>query len=148
MHHAISDFHVLHDNLTFPCNDLASTNCTCTSHWCSSVDMGRRPHLALMNEHVLSACVSGSVNSTSCCFEVAYSTMSRLMIRSNATNSVNDRRWSGRPKAAMHHQDNLIWTLTLRNHTIKARAFQGQLRTAAGITVSGQTIRSRLHAAA
>ena len=109
--------------------------------------MGRRPHLALMNEHVLSACVSGSVNSTSCCFEVAYSTMSRLMIRSNATNSVNDRRWSGRPKATMHHQDNLIWTLTLRNHTIKARAFQGQLRTAAGITVSGQTIRSRLHAA-
>ena len=71
-------------------------------------------------------------------FGVAYSTMSRLMIRFNATNSVKDCRRSGRPKATTHCQDNLIRTL---------RALQGQLRTAAGVTVSDQTIRNRLHAA-
>ena len=80
-------------------------------------------------------------------FGVAYSTMSRLLIRFDATNSVNDRRWSGRPKATTHRQDNLIRTLTLRNPTITARALQGQLRTAAGVTVSDQTIQNRLHAA-
>ena len=76
-------------------------------------------------------------------------TMSRLRIRFNATNSVNDRRRSGRPRATTHRhrQDNLIRTLTLRNRTITAQALQGQLRTAAGVTVSDQTIRNRLHAA-
>ena len=73
--------------------------------------------------------------------------MSRLMIWFNATNSVKDRRWSGRPKATTHRQDNLIRTLTLRNRTITAPALQGQLRTAAGVTVSDQTIRNRLHGA-
>ena len=73
--------------------------------------------------------------------------MSRLMIRFNATSSVKDRRRSGRPKATTHRQDNLIQTLTLRNCTITAPALQGQLRTAAGVTVSDQTIWNRLHAA-
>ena len=73
--------------------------------------------------------------------------MSRLMIRFNATNSVNDRRWSGRPKATTHRQDNLIRTLTLRNRTITAGALQGQLQTATGVTVSDQTIWNQLHAA-
>ena len=73
--------------------------------------------------------------------------MSRLMIRFNATNYVKDRRRSGRPKATTHRQDNLIRTLTLSNRTITARALQGQLRRAAGVTVSDQTIRNRLHAA-
>ena len=80
-------------------------------------------------------------------FGVAYSTMSRLIIRFNATNSVHDRRRSGRPRATTHRQDNLIRTLALRNHTITAQALQGQLRTAAGVTVSDQTIRNCLHAA-
>ena len=88
-----------------------------------------------------------SIRRVDAIFGVAYSTMSRLMIRFNATNSVKDRRRSGRPKATTHRQDNLIRTLTLRNRTITARALQGQLRTAAGVTVSDQTIRNRLHAA-
>ena len=73
--------------------------------------------------------------------------MSRPMIWFNATNSVKDHRRSGRPKASRHRQDNLIRTLTLRNRIITAQALQGQLRTAAGVTVSDQTIRNRLHAA-
>ena len=73
--------------------------------------------------------------------------MSRLMIRFNATNSVKDRRRSGRPKATTQRYDNLIRTLTLRKRTITAQALQGQLRTAAGVTVSDQTIRNHLHAA-
>ena len=40
----------------------------------------------------------------------------------------------------------LIWTLTLRNCMIIAQAHQGQLRTAAGVTVSDQTNQNRLHA--
>ena len=80
-------------------------------------------------------------------FRVAYSTMSRLMIRFNATNSVKDSRRSGRSKATTQRQDNLIRTLTLRNRTITAQALQGQLRTAAGVTVSDQTFQNRLHAA-
>ena len=96
-----------------------------------------------MNEHVLLGCFSW----VAAIFGVAYSTMSRLIIRFNATNSVKDRRRSGRPKATTHRQDNLIRTLTLRNRTITARALQGQLPTAAGVTVSDQTIRNRLHAA-
>ena len=129
LHHAISDFHVLHDTLTFPCNDLASANCTCASHWCSYVDMGRRPSLS-SNEraHALGMLQSGlSTRQVAAIFGVAYSTMSRLMIRFNATNSVKDRRGSGRPKATTHRQDNLIRTLTLRNRTITAQALQGQL---------------------
>ena len=113
--------------------------------------MGRRPSLS-SNER---ACALGMLQSglstrrVAAIFGVAYSAMSRLMIRFNATNSVSvkDRRRSGRPIATTHRQDNLIRTLTLRNRTITARALQGQLRTAAGVTVSDQTIRNRLHAA-
>ena len=66
--------------------------------------------------------------------------MSRLMIW------FKDRRRSGRPKATTHRQDYLIQTLTHTNRTITAQALQGQLRTAAGVIVTNQTIRNRLHA--
>ena len=118
----------------------------CAPHWCSYVDMGRRPSLSF-NEQ---ACALGMLQSglstrrVVAIFGVSYSTKSRLMIRFNATNSVKDRRQSGRPKATTHRQDNLIGTLTLRNRTITARALQGQLRTAAGFTVSDQKIRNHL----
>ena len=133
----------------FPCNDLASANCTCASHWCSYVDMGRRPSLSSNDPaHALGMLQSGlSTRRVAALFGVAYSTMSRLMIWFNATNSVNDRRRSGRARATTHRQDNLIRTLTLRNLTSTAQALQGQLRTAAGVTVSDQTIRNCLHAA-
>ena len=149
LHQAISDFHVLHDTLTFPCNNLASANCTSASHWCSYVDMGRRPSLSSNKRaHALWMLQSGlSTPQVAATFRVAYSTMSRLIIRFNATNSVNYLRRSGCPKATTHRQDNLIWTLTLRNHKITKWAFQGQFGTAAGVTVSDQTIRNRLHAA-
>ena len=123
--------------------------CICASHWCSYVDMGRRPSMS-SNERAraLGMLQLGlSTRRVAAIFGVAYSTMSRLMIRFNATNSVNDRRWSGRPKATTHRQDKLIRTLTLRNRTITAQALQGQLRTAAGVTVSDQTNPNRLHAA-
>ena len=111
--------------------------------------MGRRPSLS-SNER---ACALGMLQSglstlrVAAIFGVADITMSRFMILFNATNSVKDRRRSGRPKVTTHRQDNLIRTLTPRNRTITARALQGQLRTAAGVTVSDQTIRNRLHAA-
>ena len=111
--------------------------------------MGRRPSLS-SNERAraLGMLQSGlSTRQVAAIFGVAYSTMSRLMIWFNATNSVKDCRRSGRHKATTHRQDNLILTLTLRNRTITARALQGQLRTAAGVSVSDQMIRNRLHAA-
>ena len=111
--------------------------------------MGRRPSLG-SNERARALGMLQSDLSTrrvAAIFGVAYSTMSRLMIRFNVTSSINDRRRSGRPRAITHRQKNLVRTLTLRNHTITARALQGQLRTAAGVTVSDQTNRNRLHAA-
>ena len=80
-------------------------------------------------------------------FGVAYSTISRHLILFNATNSVNDRRQNGCPKATTHLQDNLIRTLALRKSKITSQALQGQLLTAAGITVSDQTIWNGSHAA-
>ena len=149
LHHAISDFHVLHDTLTFACKDLASANCTCESHWCSYVDMGRRPSMSSNEQaRALGMLQSGlSTRRVTAIFGVAYSTMSRLMIRFNANNAVKDRRRSGHPKATTNRQDNLIQTLSLRNGTSTARALQGQLQTAARVTVSDQMLRNRLHAA-
>ena len=149
LHLTISDFHVLHGTLTFLCNDLASANCTCALHWCSYVDMSRRPPLSSNEQaRALGMLQSGlSTRRVAAIFGVAYSTMSRLMIWFNATYSVNDCRRSGRPRATTHCQDNLIWTLTLRNPTITARALQGQLQIAACIAVSDQTIWNCLHTA-
>ena len=72
-------------------------------------------------------------------FGVAQSTISRLLQRFNATNSVDDRR------ATTRHQDNRLRNLTPRNRRITA-PLQGELRTATGVNVSDQTIRNRLRA--
>ena len=149
MHHAISEIHVLHDTLTLPFNDLASANFTCASHECSYVDMARRLSLS-SNERAgaLGMLQSGlSTRQVAAIFGVAYSTISRHLILFNATNSVNDRRQNGCPKATTHLQDNMIRTLALRNSKITSQALQGQLLTAAGITVSDQTIWNGSHAA-
>ena len=79
-------------------------------------------------------------------FGVAQSTMSRLLQRFNATQSVNDRRHSGRPRTTTRQQDNYIHNITLRNRRITARALQRQLRTATGVNISDQTVRNRLRA--
>ena len=42
-------------------------------------------------------------------------------------------------------QDNFIRTLSLRNRTLNARTLSHELRTAADVNVSDQTIRNRLH---
>ena len=68
--------------------------------------MGRRPSLS-SNERAraIGMLQSGlSTRRVAAIFRVAYSTMSRLMIPFNATNSVKDRRRSGRPKATTPRQ--------------------------------------------
>ena len=74
-------------------------------------------------------------------FGVPQRTISRLLQRYNANNSVLDRRESGRLRTTSRRQDNFILNLTLRNRRIIARALQSELRTDAG--VSDQTIRNR-----
>ena len=54
-------------------------------------------------------------------FGVAQSTMSRLSQRFNATESVNDRRRSGRPRTTTRQQDNYIRNINLRNGRMTAR---------------------------
>ena len=76
-------------------------------------------------------------------FGNAQNTMSRLLQRLNATQSVNDRRRSGRPKTT-RQQDNYICNITLRNRRITVRALQHQLRTAMGVNISDQTVRTTL----
>ena len=77
-------------------------------------------------------------------FGVAKSTISRLVERFNATYSVHDRSRSGRPRATTSRQDRYLCNLTLRERRVTARALQSELRTAAGVNVSDQTIRNRL----
>ena len=58
--------------------------------------------------HALGMLHSGlSTRRVAAIFGEVNSNMSRLMIRFNATNSVNDRRWSCQPEATTHRQDNL-----------------------------------------
>jgi len=57
---------------------------------------------------------------------------------------VCDSARSGRPRVTTQRQDNFIRTLSLRNRTLNARTLTHELRTAAGVNVSDQTIRNRL----
>ena len=77
-------------------------------------------------------------------FGVAPSTIARLFNRFNATKSVCDSTRSGGPRVTTQRQDNFIRTLSLRNRTLNARTLSHELRTAAGVNVSDQTIRNRL----
>ena len=78
-------------------------------------------------------------------FGVAPSTISRLFNRFNATNSVCDSARSGRPRVTTQSQDKFIRTLSLGNRTLNARTLTHELRTAAGVNVSDQTIRNHLY---
>ena len=78
-------------------------------------------------------------------YGVTPSTISRLFNRFNATDSVCDSARSGRPRVTTQRQDNFIRTHSLRNRTLNARTLTRVLRTAAGVNVSDQTIRNRLH---
>ena len=55
-----------------------------------------------------------------------------------------DSARSGRPRVETQRQDSFIRTRSLRNRTLNVRALTHELRTAAGVNVSDQTIRNRL----
>jgi transposase len=78
-------------------------------------------------------------------FGVAPSTISRVFSRFNATNSVCDSASSGGTRVTKQSQDKFIRTLSLNNRTLNARTLTHELRTTAGVNVSDQTIRNRLH---
>ena len=73
---------------------------------------------------------------------VAPSTIARLFNRFNATNSVCDSARSCRPRVTTPRKDNFRRTLSLRNRTLNARTLSHELRTAAGVNVSDQTMRT------
>jgi transposase len=75
---------------------------------------------------------------------VTPSTISILFNPFNATNSVCDSARSGRPRVTTQRQDNVIRTLNWRNRTLNAHTLPHELRTAAGVSVSDQTIRNGL----
>ena len=110
--------------------------------------MGRRPSLSSNEQaHVLGMLQSGlSTRRVAAIFVVAYSTMSRLMICFNATNYVND---PGRvvvpkqPRTATQPDMDTNPQGTVPSCTNSSIPLQ----TAAGITVSDQTILNRLRTA-
>ena len=110
--------------------------------------MGRGPSLSANNRsQALGMLRAGqSTRQVAAVFGVAQSTISRLLQRFNATNSVADRRRSGRPRVTTGRQDRYLRNMTLRNRRMTARRLQGELRTATGVNVSDQTIRNRLRA--
>ena len=86
--------------------------------------MGRRPSLSTNDRsQALGMLRAGqSFWQVAAVVRVAQSTMSSLLQRFNATQSVNDRRRSGRPRTTTRQQDNYICNITLRNPQITARA--------------------------
>lgn len=78
---------------------------------------------------------------------VSHSVIQRLQERTQATGHVAERPRSGRPRATTRRQDRFIVTQALRERTATANSLRGQLRHAANVNVSDQTIRNRLRAA-
>ena len=85
-----------------------------------------------------------STRNVAATFGVAQSTISRLLQRFNATNTVSDRPRSGRPRSTTRRQDIFVRTSCLRNRRMSARGLQCELRRATGVNISDQTIRNRL----
>ena len=104
--------------------------------------MGRRTSLSANNRsQALGMLRAGqSTRQVVAVFGVAHSTISRLLQHFHATNSVDDRRRSGCPRATTRCQDDYLQNLTMRNRQIMAGALQGKLRTATGVNQSDQTI--------
>ncbi|XP_070177781.1 uncharacterized protein [Littorina saxatilis] len=76
---------------------------------------------------------------------VSPSVVWRLQERWRATERVQDRPRSGRPKKTDARADRYIVRQALTSRTITAERIRGQLRVATNIQVSTQTIRNRLH---
>ena len=88
-------------------------------------NMGRRPSLSTNDRCQALGMLRAGQSSlqAAAVFGVAQSTMSRLLQGFNATQSVHDRRRSGRPRTT-RQQDNYIRNINLRNRRITARALK------------------------
>ncbi|XP_041361995.1 uncharacterized protein LOC121377966 [Gigantopelta aegis] len=71
--------------------------------------------------------------------------ISRFWARYRQIRNVTDRPRSGRPRTTTPVHDRFIWTYTLRNRGQSANQISREVRDTTGVTVSGQTIRNRLH---
>lgn len=76
---------------------------------------------------------------------VSDSVIRRLLERFQATGSTDERPRSGRPRCTTRRQDLLMQVTALRQRTTNASRLRTELRRAANINVSRQTIRNRLH---
>lgn len=76
---------------------------------------------------------------------VSQSVISRLWNRYLNTGEVVDRPRSGRPRMTTRRQDLIITNHAQRNNTQSATRLRQHLQRVAGVQVSAQTIRNRLH---
>ena len=86
--------------------------------------MGRRPSLSTNDRSQALGMLRAGQSSwqVAVVVGVAQSTMSSLLQRFNAIQSVSDRRRFGRPRTTTRQQDNYICNITLRNRRMTARA--------------------------
>ena len=78
---------------------------------------------------------------------VTQSVIWRLNNRYQQTGNVRDRARPGRPRVLTQQQEHFVVLAAWRERTATANDIRAQLRTAANVNVSDQTIRNRLHAA-
>ena len=78
---------------------------------------------------------------------VSQSVIWRLSNRYQQTGNVRERARSGRPRILTPQQDRFVVLAARRERTATANNIRAQLRTAANVNVSEQTIRNRLRAA-
>ena len=78
---------------------------------------------------------------------VHHAVIQRLRNRFNATGTTAERQRPGRPRCTTRHQDRFLTVLALRERSVTANNLRGQLRAAANINVSDQTVRNRLREA-
>ena len=76
---------------------------------------------------------------------VSLSVIQRLLQRFQATGNTEERPRSGRPRSTNQRDDRSLRFAALRERTITATRLRQQLRQAANVNVSVQTIRNRLH---
>lgn len=76
--------------------------------------------------------------------QVHHAVIQRLRDRFNATGSTAERRRSGWPRSTTRQQDRLLALTALRQRTATANNLRQQLRAAANVNISDQTVRNRL----
>ena len=78
---------------------------------------------------------------------MSHTVILRLRDRYQQTGNVRERGRSGRPRVLTRQQVRLVSLAARRDRTVTAKDIRAQLRVAANVNVSDQTIRNRLHAA-